>query len=126
VRDWARSSDTLYVVTGCVLDGATYYALDRSNARITVPTAYYKAVLRYAPSASSTGLGHAGYMGCAVWLEHKAMPTSAKVDKTYSMSIDALEQKLGIDLFVHLPDKVGQAMAAQIEAEDPSKVSWWW
>ena len=126
VRDWARSSDTLYVVTGCVLDGATYYALDRSNNRITVPTAYYKAVLRYAPSASSTGMGYAGFMGCAVWMEHKAMSSSAKMDKTYSMSIDALEQKLGIDLFVNLPDKVGKNVADQIEAEDPSKVSWWW
>lgn len=125
VRDWSRSSDTLYVVTGCVLDGAKYYALDRASNKITAPAAYYKAVLRYAPS-SSTGLGHAGYMGCAVWMEHKETASSAKMDKTYSMSIDALEQKLGIDLFVNLPDKVGKSVADQIEAEDPQKISWWW
>ena len=41
------------------------------------------------------------------------------MDKTYSMSIDALEQKLGIDLFVNLPDQVGKSVADQIEAEDP-------
>lgn len=127
VRDkWAASSDTLYVVTGCVLDGAQYYALDNMGKKVTVPTAYYKAVLRYASSASATGLGHSGYMACAVWLDHKLYATSAKVDKTYSLSIDALEQKLGIDLFVNLPDKVGKSVADQIEAEDPQKISWWW
>ena len=100
VRDkWAASSDTLYVVTGCVLDGAKYYALDNMGKKVTVPTAYYKAVLRYTSSSSSTGLGYSGYMACAVWLEHKLYSTSAKVDKTYAMSIDALEQKLGIDQF---------------------------
>ena len=59
-------------------------------------------------------------------LDHKLYATSAKVDKTYSLSIDALEQKLGIDLFVNLPDKVGKSVADQIEAEDPQKISWWW
>lgn len=31
-----------------------------------------------------------------------------------------------MDFFVNLPAVVGEEMAAKIESEDPSKVSWWW
>jgi hypothetical protein len=31
-----------------------------------------------------------------------------------------------MDFFVNLPSAVGEETAAKIEAEDPSKVSWWW
>ncbi len=126
VRNWAQSSDTLYVVTGCTLNGSTYYSTDNLGKKVTVPTGYFKAILRYAPKTSSTGLGHSGFMGCAFYLDHKLYSTSAKVDKTYCMSIDALEAKLGIDLFVNLPAKVGNTTAAAIEAEDPTRISWWW
>ena len=123
VRDWASSSDTLYVVTGCTVAGSTYYALDNDGKKVTVPTGYFKAVLRYAPSST---VGHGGYMGCAVYLDHKLYSSSAKVDKSYAMSIDDLEQKLGIDLFVNLPGAVGESLANTIEAEDPKSVNWWW
>ncbi|MBR1575594.1 MAG: DNA/RNA non-specific endonuclease [Bacteroidales bacterium] len=123
VRDWASSSDTLYVVTGCTVAGSTYYALDNDGKKVTVPSGYFKAVLRYAPSST---VGHDGYMGCAVYLDHKLYSSSAKVDKSYAMSIDELEKKLGIDLFVNLPSVVGDSLAATIEAEDPKSVNWWW
>jgi hypothetical protein len=42
------------------------------------------------------------------------------------MSIDDLEKKLGIDLFVNLPTVIGQATADKVEAQEPSTVSWWW
>ena len=42
------------------------------------------------------------------------------------MSVDDLEEKLGIDFFVNLPAKVGEDVAARIEAEDPKSVAWWW
>ena len=40
------------------------------------------------------------------------------------MSIAALEEKLGIDLFVNLPAKVGDAKAAEIEAKAPTVNTW--
>ena len=42
------------------------------------------------------------------------------------MSIDQLEAKLGIDLFVNLPAVIGEADAAAVEAEDPKTQQWWW
>lgn len=126
VRSWANSSDTLYVVTGCVIDypeGQTVkYALDNYGKKVTVPTAYYKVVLRYMKSST---IGYSGYSACAVWLDHKVY-SSSSINSSYSMSVDDLEKKTGIDFFVNLPAKVGEETAAKIEAEDPAKVSWWW
>lgn len=126
VRSWANKSDTLYVVTGCVIDykdGETVkYALDNNGKKVTVPTAYYKAVLRYMKSST---VGYSGYSACAVWLDHKVYSTKT-IDSSYSMSVDDLEEKLGIDFFVNLPAKVGEDVAARIEAEEPKDVAWWW
>lgn len=126
VRGWARDSDTLYVVTGCVIDykdGETVkYALDNNGKKVTVPTAYYKVVLRYMKNST---VGYSGYSACAVWLDHKVYSTKT-IDSSYSMSVDDLEEKLGIDFFVNLPAKVGEDVAARIEAEEPKSVTWWW
>ncbi len=126
VRSWANSSDTLYVVTGCVIDykdGETVkYAVDNYGKKVTVPTAYYKVVLRYMKNST---VGYSGYSACAVWLDHKVY-SSSSISSSYSMSVDDLEKKTGIDFFVNLPAVVGEEMAAKIESEDPSKVSWWW
>lgn len=126
VRSWANKSDTLYVVTGCVIDykdGETVkYALDNNGKKVTVPTAYYKAVLRYMKSST---VGYSGYSACAVWLDHKVYSTK-NIDSKYSMSVKDLEKKVGMDFFVNLPAVVGEEMAAKIESENPSKVSWWW
>lgn len=121
VRTWARSSDTLYVVTGCVTKGSTTYVLDNDSKHVTVPTAYFKAILRY----NSNSTGNSKYSAIAFWFDHKEYGSSY-AGKEYSMSVDALEGKLGYDLFVNLPDVVGEEEAAAIEAQDPTAVSWWW
>lgn len=126
VRSWAKGSDTLYVVTGCVVDypkGETVkYALDNNGKKVTVPTAYYKAVLRYMKNST---VGYSGYSACAVWLDHKVYSTKT-IDSSYSMSVDDLEKRLNIDFFVNLPAKVGEETTARIEAEEPKDVAWWW
>lgn len=126
VRSWANRSDTLYVVTGCVIDypdeSSIRYAEDYTGKKITVPTAYYKVVLRYMKNST---VGYSGYSACAVWLDHKVYSTK-NIDSKYSMLVKDLEKKVGMDFFVNLPAVVGEEMAAKIESEDPSKVSWWW
>lgn len=126
VRGWARDSDTLYVVTGCVIDykdGETVkYALDNNGKKVTVPTGYYKVVLRY--RANST-FGYSGYSACAILFDHKVY-SDKRITSEYSMSVDDLEKKTGIDFFVNLPAKVGEETTARIEAEEPKDVTWWW
>lgn len=114
VRDWSRKADTLYVVTGCIVGPDCGTVTDRGGKQLTVPSAYYKALLHYSSSQ--------GYSGCAVWLKHEARSNS--ITRSDMMSIDELEEKLGIDLFVNLPAKVGAARAAEIEARTPSENMW--
>lgn len=119
VQSWASSinpsTDTLYVVTGCTVKGSTQSTTDCAGKKMTIPTAYYKAILRYTRSS--------GYAGCAIWLDHDTDPYRT-VDKRDMMSIAALEEKLGIDLFVNLPAKVGDAKAAEIKAKAPTVNTW--
>lgn len=119
VQSWASSinpsTDTLYVVTGCTVKGSTQSTTDCAGKKMTIPTAYYKAILRYTRSS--------GYSGCAIWLDHETDPRRT-VDERDMMSIAALEEKLGIDLFVNLPAKVGDAKAAEIEAKAPTVNTW--
>lgn len=119
VQSWASSinpsTDTLYVVTGCTVKGSTQSTTDCAGKKMTIPTAYYKAILRYTRSS--------GYAGCAIWLDHDTDPYRT-VEERDMMSIAALEEKLGIDLFVNLPAKVGDAKAAEIEAKAPTVNTW--
>ena len=98
------------------------YCTDNNGKRVAIPTAYYKAVLRYSKSSSSYGYG--GYCGAAIYLEHKRYSSSA-VTSSMLISIDELEDILGMDLFVNLPKVIGEEMSAKVEAQDPQKVGIW-
>lgn len=119
VRGWSDKTDTLYVVTGADWRGTTEYARDNVGAQIPVPVGYYKALLAY----KASGFGDAGkYLGIAFWFDHKGYENSIPAVMGQSMSIDALEEKLGLDFFVNLPAAVGKAEADKIEAN----VDNWW
>lgn len=119
VRGYANTSDTTYVVTGVIVSASSKVEKDSYNNKVTVPDAYFKAVLKYSKS-STLGTWNAA----AFYLEHRAY--SGSVGKEHSMSIDELEEMTGIDFFVNLPDKIGAEQAAKIEAADPANSSVWW
>lgn len=121
VRDWSYSLDTLYVVTGADLEGATGLAYDNNGDPVTVPSGYFKALLGYkhgSTVSSSTG----GYVGIGFYFEHRSYDNDRETIMSQSMSIDELEDRLGYDFFVNLPAKVGDDVAAKVEA---SVSSWW-
>lgn len=124
VRNWAISCDTLYVVTGCVPVGSEEYCFDNAGKKVTVPVAYFKAVLGYKKNPPGTAW-HNGFIGNAFYLVHKEYDSS-KISKEMSMSIADLEKKLGYKLFVNLDAKVGAETAKAIKEENPASVSWWW
>ena len=121
IRVWAAKSDTLYVVSGCVSDGATHYVYDRSDNKVTVPAAYFKAVLRYSKDITQ---GDRGFMAAAFLYNHDSYPNY--FSKSESMSVKDLEEKLGYKLFVNLDEVVGVNVANSIKSEKPSLVNWWW
>ena len=123
VRTWSRQFDTLYVVTGADVRGSTDVAYDNSEKSITVPSAYYKALLGYKRNGtfgitSATG----GYTGIAFYFEHRDCGSGKDAAMSASMTIDALESRLGMDFFPNLVDKVGKACSDKVESTlDP----WW-
>ena len=119
VRGYANTSDTTYVVTGVIVSASSEIQKDSYNNNVTVPDAYFKAVLKYSKS-STLGTWNAA----AFYLEHRAYTGS--VGKEHSMSIDELEAMTGIDFFVNLPAKIGEEQAAKLEAADPANSSVWW
>ena len=119
VRGYANTSDTTYVVTGVMVSASSEIQRDSYGNKVTVPDAYFKAVLKY--SKSST-LG--AWNAAAFYLEHRAY--SGSVSKEHSMSVDELEEMTGIDFFVNLPAKIGEDQAAKLEAADPANSSVWW
>ena len=119
VRSIANGSDTTYVVTGVVVSPSSKKEKDSYGCSVTVPDAYFKALLYY-NKYSTVGQ----WKAAAFYLEHRNY--TGGVQKEHSMSIDELETITGIDFFVNLPEKLGETQAAKIEAENPANVSLWW
>ena len=120
VRTWANQFDTLYVVTGADYKNSDTVAYDNNYEPVTVPVGYYKALLGYKKSGT-IGNSTGGWLGIAFYFEHRSYSNSDIMSKQ-SMTIDELEDRLDIDFFVNLPDRVGQEMAGKIES---TKDSWW-
>lgn len=121
VRNWSSSFDTLYVVTGADIKGSNSYAFDNDGKAIAVPSGYFKVLLGYKKSGTVGISGQTGgYTGIAFYFQHKGYDD--KDIMAQSMTIDALETKLGYDFFPRLVDKVGKDKADKVES---TKDSWW-
>ena len=124
VRNKCYQFDTLYVVTGCVVKGSTKFAWDNDYPRkkVTVPVAYYKALLGFDRTRSRGITSQTqGYTGVGFYLEHRGYD-----DPDYikcAMTIDDLESILGYDLFVNLPGEVGSTIADKVES---TRDTYWW
>ena len=117
VRIVANASDTTYVVTGCTVADATEFSTDTDGKKITIPTAFFKAVLVYKKGADQE------WTSAGFFTEHKKY--SSNDLKPISMTIDELEEKTGLDFFVNLTDKIGSDKAAEVEAQVPAESSVW-
>lgn len=117
VRDWSASkngTDTLYVVTGCVVNDQCLTVTDHNGKPVSIPSGYYKALLRKAKDSGN-------YIGAAFYLDHSnAIPANTAL-KTFAMSISELETKVGMTFFVNLPIE----QAGAIKAQDPKSTSFW-
>ena len=118
VRGYAKTADTLYVVTGCLFDKSVRTTGTSSGFAVKIPTHYFKALLYRGSSTYATQ----GFMAAGFILPHK---NEIRKDNclNYICSIDKLEKETGIDFFPVLEQVVGKETAAQIEAAEPSK--WW-
>ncbi len=115
VRTWrGRGLDTLYVVTGSVLqkvgcnevvEKVGSYA--NSSKKSSVPNYYYKACLKLTVSGTIRS-----YKAIGVLLPHISDPKEPNLTPEEVMSIDELEALTGEDFFANLPAE----LEAQVEA----------
>ncbi|MBR1406138.1 MAG: DNA/RNA non-specific endonuclease [Bacteroidales bacterium] len=133
VREWAdkAATDTLYVCTGAVAGSGHSIVYDNDWKAVAVPTAYFKALLVHERSSYHNFDATDGWSACAFWFGHSEYSVSGKNKlgkeqiKPLAISVEELEKKLGYQLFVNLPDKIGADKAATVKKTDPKMVSWW-
>lgn len=112
VRDWAEGCDTLYVVTGAVMQtvggGETVnytYCKSDSSKDVAIPNYYYKALLQYRKSGNN-------YHAIAIWVPHK--PATGAATKDDVITIDRLEELTGIDFYPNLPENIESSVESTI------------
>jgi endonuclease G len=106
VRFWATAYDTVYIVTGPLLEPGLPAI---GPHRVAVPRQYYKAVLLY---------GRQGVRAIGFLLRNEA---SAATLKSFAVPVDELERLTGLDLFPQLPDSIEDAVE-----RDPAINEWKW
>jgi len=96
VREWAKYSDSTYVVTGGVLRGNMQHI---GPDRVAVPKYYYKAV--YCPSRGMIGF---------------LLPNegSSKSINEFVVPVDSIEALTGLDFYRNLPDNRERLLEASV------------
>ena len=92
VRSWVARCDTLYVVTGTMINNEIQYALDNNGQNMAIPDYYYKAI------AQKRG---ENYYTIAYKIANAA-PDNRNID-AYQMTVTELENKTGFIFFPVLP-----------------------
>ena len=102
------SNDDLYVVTGTALQkgsneeiGTMARTYDRNGKEIAVPRYFYKVVLKVNSATNPTSASTIGF-----WFTNKSHSAGYE---SFAVSVDEIEQKLGMDFFPNLPDAVEDA-----------------
>lgn len=105
LRKWNVDSfrDTLFVCKGgTIADGQTIEPsrlVSNTTMKLLVPKYFFMAILCKKDNT---------YKSIAFWAEHKADDSTYLTP--YTISIDELEERTGIDFFCNLPDKIEDAV----------------
>ena len=91
VRDWSKTYDTIYVVTGPVLEDSLPTI---GENMVSIPKYYYKVILEYKSNSTKA-------IGFILPNEKSPFPLN-----NFIVSIDSVEQMTGIDFFHQLPDSI--------------------
>jgi endonuclease G len=106
VRSWCMESDSLFVITGPVVN--TIFDVIGQN-RVAVPGAYFKVIMRFKQNKQE---------GIAFLLPNTSSKESLE---SYVYCIDSLEQLVGIDFFHHQNEESHRRLESSC-----SKVMWDW
>lgn len=109
VRNWAKATDTLYVVTGAVLqtkeDTEITYTQDNMGKNVAVPKAYFKVLLNLSKAQQKND----GYSAIGFWLKNEPYPYENPTAQE-AKSIRDIEALTGFDFFTNLPKAIADAV----------------
>lgn len=94
---WAMTCDTLYVVIGAM--PSEEWRTDGAKNKVNVPSAYYKALLRYKSSDSHQ------YSGIAFWYDNIDYPMKRQILQSDVLTIAQLEERTGFNFFFNLTEE---------------------
>jgi endonuclease G len=94
VRKWAEVYDTIYIVTGPVLNDEITDTIGKKN-KITVPKHFYKVILNY----TSNDIKGIGFI-----IPHEDFNNKAPL-QDYAITIDSVQKVTGINFYHNLPNK---------------------
>ncbi len=103
VRDWARRYNELFVVTGGVLEPGLK---EIGEEDVDVPRYYYKIIARGEPNDPK--------ILAFLFLGKE----STKPLRQFTVSVDEIEKRTGIDFFENLPDEVEARLESKVEVGD--------
>lgn len=103
VRDYARKYDSIYVVTGPIVE-SDHLTIGRFHD-IAVPASFFKAIAR----RSGNQWYALGFICPNV--------AGSKPIMSYTVSIDEIERRTGHDLFYSLPDEIEDMMEKNVQLE---------
>jgi endonuclease G len=108
IRDWVSKDDTVYIVTGPVLNNKLPKL---PNSKVSIPKRFFKAILVYSSKSVK-----------AIAFVIRNSPSKNDIF-TYSMSVDQLEEFMGFDLFSELPDDIEKLIESEYDFNSwyPSK-----
>lgn len=104
VRNITATTDTVYVVTGAILQTAgnheaiTWITPKSDSKRCPVPNYYYKALLKVRRDASNKVTSA---MTIGFWMEHREYSNDSYTN--YATSVAEIERLTGFDFFANLP-----------------------
>jgi endonuclease G, mitochondrial len=99
VRTWAKTYDSLYIVTGPILEDGLPTIGDN---KVSIPRIYYKAILRY----RNNDISSIGFL-----IPNKGLNEPLQ---NFTVTIDSLENLTEIDFFHLLPDYLEESVEKTI------------
>ncbi len=117
VRNWAQSCDTLYVVTGAMIqiaeNNTVNYANDNEGNKVAVPVMYYKVLLKYKAGQTE----NEGYSSIGFCYENRAYNAEYPLASD-AKSVKEMEALTGYNFFHNLPDALEEAVEKSCVPKD--------
>jgi len=109
IRDRWVCSDTLYVVTGCVMTTASdpnvQWVNNSNGGKVAVPKAYFKVLLSTKGGNTGKAVDNSNAMTIGFWYKNRSYG-NINPRESDAKSVDEIERLTGFTFFPHISDEI--------------------